>query len=213
MAWSAYSCQRYFLTLATGFKPKEDKRLDSGATKPHYPNCKTTKFYNRDKTFKVALRKFICTDQRPRRKALMLNLQQHTAESQTAGQNAPDSHDSKLQRLGHRLTDLVVQMKELQMLKADVEAEILMIVGHEEEGNTSISTDEFKFTTTGKLTRKVTDIAAIQAIAPELLKEKFDLDLRKFKKLAVDNPALYKQVSDYVETKSAKPAIKLEFLD
>jgi hypothetical protein len=67
-------------------------------------------------------------------------------------------------------------------------------------------------TTTGKLTRKL-DVKAFNQIAAQLgehapVKTTVSLDVRKLKKLAVDEPALFSTVMlDVIETKPAKTAV------
>jgi|GEM_PF-5934774 len=92
----------------------------------------------------------------------------------------------------------------------ELEAQLLMICGVDDEGSRKFNTDEYVITTTGKLTRSIKDLATLKALAPQVVRVKEELDLRKFKKLATDNPMLYGKVVTTIETKSAKPAIKIE---
>ena len=66
-------------------------------------------------------------------------------------------------------------------------------------------------TTTGKLTRKL-DVKAFNQIAAQLgehapVKTTVSLDVRKLKKLAVDEPVMFNMMLDVIETKPAKTAV------
>lgn len=108
-----------------------------------------------------------------------------------------------------------IQLKKAEMsaLKAEVDAmesELIMICGHKDEGSHKFDTEQYIITTTGKLTRKITDLDLLQSLAPQLTRTKTELDLRALKSLATANPMLYKKSLQAIETKPAKTAIKIE---
>jgi hypothetical protein len=93
---------------------------------------------------------------------------------------------------------------------AQQKAELISICGHVDDGSSKFNTEHFLITTSTTATRKITDLKAIQGLAPTVLREKFELDTRKFKKLATDNPVLYQKVVGCIETTISKPSVKIE---
>ena len=95
--------------------------------------------------------------------------------------------------------------------RVQIEQKLIEAIGAKEEGATTQSGNFFKVTTTGKLTRKL-DVQAFNRIAAQLgehapVKTTVSLDVRKLKKLAVDEPALFSMMLDVIETKPAKTAV------
>ena len=95
--------------------------------------------------------------------------------------------------------------------RVQIEQQLIEAIGAKEEGATTQSGNYFKVTTTGKLTRKL-DVQAFNRIAAQLgehapVKTTVSLDVRKLKKLAVDEPALFSMMLDVIETKPAKTAV------
>ena len=95
--------------------------------------------------------------------------------------------------------------------RVQIEQKLIEAIGAKEEGATTQSGNFFKGTTTGKLTRKL-DVQAFNRIAAQLgehapVKTTVSLDVRKLKKLAVDEPALFSMMLDVIETKPAKTAV------
>ena len=95
--------------------------------------------------------------------------------------------------------------------RVQIEQKLIEAIGAKEEGATTQSGNFFKVTTTGKLTRKL-DVKAFNQIAGQLgehapVKTTVSLDVRKLKKLAVDEPALFSMMLDVIETKPAKTAV------
>ena len=95
--------------------------------------------------------------------------------------------------------------------RVQIEQKFIEAIGAKEEGATTQSGNFFKVTTTGKLTRKL-DVQAFNRIAAQLgehapVKTTVSLDVRKLKKLAVDEPALFSMMLDVIETKPAKTAV------
>ena len=95
--------------------------------------------------------------------------------------------------------------------RVQIEQQLIDAIGAKEEGATTQSGNYFKVTTTGKLTRKL-DVKAFNQIAPTLgehapVKTTVSLDVRKLKKLAVDEPVMFNMMLDVIETKPAKTAV------
>lgn len=120
------------------------------------------------------------------------------------------SSDSKVENLAIAIQTLKAEQKALGEEVAKKEQELLDICGVKEEGASKFDTQNFIITTTGKLTRKVTDVKSLEGIAPDVLKVEKKLDLRKLKSLATSNPMLYQRALQCIETKPAKAAIAIK---
>jgi len=95
--------------------------------------------------------------------------------------------------------------------RVQIEQQLIDAIGAKEEGATTQSGNYFKVTTTGKLTRKL-DVKSFNRIAAQLgehapVKTTVSLDVRKLKKLAVDEPVMFNMMLDVIETKPAKTAV------
>jgi len=97
--------------------------------------------------------------------------------------------------------------------RVEAEQRLIDAIGAKEEGATSQSGNYFKVTTTGKLTRKL-DVKAFAEIKskfrcrPAPVKTTVSLDVRAFKKLAVEEPDLYQLMCETcIETKPAKTSV------
>jgi len=95
--------------------------------------------------------------------------------------------------------------------RVQIEQQLIDAIGAKEEGATTQAGNYFKVTTTGKLTRKL-DVKAFNQIAAQLgehapVKTTVSLDVRKLKKLAVDEPVMFGMMLDVIETKPAKTAV------
>jgi len=95
--------------------------------------------------------------------------------------------------------------------RVQIEQQLIEAIGAKEEGATTQTGNYFKVTTTGKLTRKL-DVQAFNRISAQLgehapVKTTVSLDVRKLKKLAVDEPALFSMMLGVIETKPAKTAV------
>jgi len=98
--------------------------------------------------------------------------------------------------------------------RVQIENLIIEAAGIKEEGSTTTNGNFFKVTTTGKLTRKL-DEKVWRSIAGQFngeapIRTKLDVDTRKLKKLAVDNPELFQLALSAITTKPAKGAVKIE---
>lgn len=96
------------------------------------------------------------------------------------------------------------------------ERRILDLVGAKEEGTTKAQTAFYAISTAGKLTRTLVDDygARLEALDPEILNRIVrytpTLDVRALKALATSNPDAYRLVCTAIETKPAKPTVKVE---
>jgi len=95
--------------------------------------------------------------------------------------------------------------------RVQIEQQLIEAIGAKEEGATTQAGNYFKVTTTGKLTRKL-DVKSFNQIAAQLgehapVKTTVSLDVRKLKKLAVDEPVMFNMMLDVIETKPAKTAV------
>lgn len=140
-----------------------------------------------------------------------------TVLQQYVGVNAPahtkNEHinsESKVDQLALHIQSLKAQQKALAEEIASNEAELLMICGVPDDGSQKFNTDHFVITTTGKLTRKITDPETLSQLAPAVIRVKQELDTRKLKSLASSNPMLYQKALACIETKAAKPGLKIE---
>tara|TARA_Y100000310_G_C20337634_1_gene648266 strand:- start:1 stop:438 length:438 start_codon:yes stop_codon:yes gene_type:complete len=96
--------------------------------------------------------------------------------------------------------------------RVQIEEQLIELMGVREEGATTNEGNFFKVTTTGKLTRKL-DVKAFAEIkskfrGPAPVKTTVSLDVRAFKKLAVEEPDLYQLMCETcIETKPAKTSV------
>ena len=98
--------------------------------------------------------------------------------------------------------------------RVQIEKQLIEMIGCKEEGTTNKVGNFFKVATTGKLTRKL-DEKAWRTISSQFgdnapVRTKVDVDTRKLKKLAVDNPELFQLALSAITTKPAKGAVKIE---
>jgi hypothetical protein len=102
---------------------------------------------------------------------------------------------------------------EAQAREARIAAEehLISLVGLKEEGTTTVKTDWFKVSTTGKLTRSVADDMPTE-VWRMISRVKSELDVSALKKLATENPDAYREATKYLITKPAKPSAKVELI-
>jgi len=117
----------------------------------------------------------------------------------------------KVDRLGFELAKAKKLEASAREKRVQIEQQLIDAIGAKEEGATTQAGDYFKVTTTGKLTRKL-DVKAFNQIAAQLgehapVKTTVSLDVRKLKKLAVDEPVMFSMMLDVIETKPAKTAV------
>lgn len=124
-------------------------------------------------------------------------------------EQSPVDSESKVDSLA-----LAIQTKkaDIHAATADLkkmESELISICGHVDDGSSKFNTEHFEIITSTTARRKITDLKTLLGLAPDVLREKFELDTRKFKKLATDNPMLYQKAVDCIETKISTPSIKI----
>ena len=111
--------------------------------------------------------------------------------------------------------------KEREILKAqtarvsELESQLVALVGVKDEGSFSVALDDFKVTTTGRVTRSVEP--GCFDIRDRIGKDLFDrlftfkpsLNVKAFKALREANPVAYRVACEVVTSKPAKPGIKV----
>ena len=100
------------------------------------------------------------------------------------------------------------------------EAALLNAVPCELEGSTSIKTEYYKITSTGKLTRNLDEskLGQVQTVVPQAIFERVirykpDLSLRDLRYIESNEPEYYRAFAEAITTKPAKSAIKVERIE
>jgi len=99
------------------------------------------------------------------------------------------------------------------------EQDIIEVMGHKEEGAQVSTSEYFKVTTTGKLTRSIDadKLAAVQSAVPTYIFERVinytpKVNTRELKYIRQNEPELYKYFATAITVKPAKTAVKVETL-
>lgn len=93
------------------------------------------------------------------------------------------------------------------------EQHLIDLVGLKEEGTTTVKTDFYKVSTTGKLTRAVDPKSPMSNEVWKMISRvKSELDVKALKALATSNPAAYQEACKGLITKPAKASAKVELL-
>lgn len=129
---------------------------------------------------------------------------------QTVCDESPLESTSKVEDLVMSIQRKEAEASVLTKEIAQQKAELISICGFVDDGSSKFNTEHFVITTSTTARRKIVDLSAIKGLAPTVLREKFELDTRKFKKLATDNPVLYQKVVGCIETSISKPSVKIE---
>ena len=128
----------------------------------------------------------------------------------------PLQPQNKLDHLAQQLTAAKFAENDARQQRFKIEKEILEVVGCKTEGTTSITTDRFKITTTGRLTRsldqRAVDLLIQDQVLPvpllnRLFKPASKLDLREFKYVEANEPEYFAKVAIAVTTKPGKAAV------
>lgn len=99
------------------------------------------------------------------------------------------------------------------------EGKLLAVLGCQDEGTTKHQTDWYIVRTEGNVTRTlVSDYGArLEGLDPSIqnavIRYKPSIDLRALKALATDDPDSYRIMCKAIETKPAKPTVKVERRD
>ena len=120
------------------------------------------------------------------------------------------SSPSKVNDLAYAIQSRKAHIAAISGEVRTLESELIMICGVKDEGVQKFDTEQFEISTTGKLTRTIKDLATLKSLAPNVVRIKEELDLRMYKKLAVDNPMLFGKVVGTIETKVAKPSVAIK---
>ena len=110
---------------------------------------------------------------------------------------------------------LVAQKQGVTASIANIDQQLIAIIGYEQEGSRSMDATHFKVTTQGKLNRTVDEVkwAAIEQQIPEHLRPvrtKQVVDVKILRALEMAQPELYRYVCGALITKPAKTSIKVQ---
>jgi len=110
---------------------------------------------------------------------------------------------------------LVAQKQGVTASIANIDQQLIAIIGFEQEGSRSMDATHFKVTTQGKLNRTVDEVkwAAIEQQIPEHLRPvrtKQVVDVKILRALEMAQPELYRYVCAALITKPAKTSIKVQ---
>jgi len=122
-------------------------------------------------------------------------------------------HPSKLEALARIIRSKKDQKSLLESEIKHLETDLIMLCGYKDEGVSHFSTSEFKISTTGKLTRKITNAQRLYDIAPQLVVNKPALNTKEFNLLARSNPILMQRVLECIETKEARTAVSIKSIE
>jgi hypothetical protein len=115
--------------------------------------------------------------------------------------------------LCRRLMDAKEQEKQATTARVAIEEQIIAMVGVKPEGSTTVSDDAFKVTTTGAVTRKVTDWDVFteipSSIAEQLVKTTHSLNTAGYRAVEKLHPEVIKQLSKGITTTPRKPSVKV----
>lgn len=121
---------------------------------------------------------------------------------------------TELDQLAFDLANAKRQEDEAKALRYSIEEQIAAVVGVKDEGTTTQKTEFYKISTTGGVTRKITDLDALVQVAGEcqdkLIRYKAELNTRHLKAIQDANPALYMDLSRFIEAKPRKATVKVE---
>lgn len=103
-------------------------------------------------------------------------------------------------------------------VRVDIENQLLALIGSKEEGSQSTELDEFKITTTGKLSYKADadKLAELTADWPEVIRPVevvMKVSDTKLKKLRAEAPEYWAQIARAVEVKPQKTAVTVAVLE
>jgi hypothetical protein len=101
-----------------------------------------------------------------------------------------------------------------------IEAQICASVGLKDEGSTTLKTDCFKVTTTGKINRSV-DVEELIKVAAQLpapivdrlIRHKAEVVVSELRYVQENEPEAYKLIARFLTAKPAKPAVAVEAIE
>jgi hypothetical protein len=119
------------------------------------------------------------------------------------------------------LDELAYQLEERKAAEAQARAErikaeeaLIEQIGLEDEGTRTVKTPWYKISTTAKLSRKLNAPSGCpDKVYHAIVRIKHELDVSAFKKLATNDPDAYRIACQAVETKPAKPEVKVERIE
>lgn len=127
--------------------------------------------------------------------------------------------ESSIERYNH----LKDKQDSYTALVKEKRAEIIQMVGHNEEGAKSKKTDDFKVTTTGKLKRTANFEKAMgiyktlnadeKEVFNKVFVRKFDVSVKAFKAVRDANKDLFKKLVEAISTKPESTALVIKALE
>lgn len=123
---------------------------------------------------------------------------------------------TELNDIATRIIGIEEQVSSLEKIKAALQAQLTALVGVKEEGSTTVRTDRFKLTTTGKLNRTV-DTDALSKDWLSLPKEAQDafswratVSVKSLHELEKYSPEVACDLAAYITVKPAKASLSIE---
>lgn len=126
------------------------------------------------------------------------------------GQKTVSEQEQYLENLAKELSDAKLIFADYKRYILELENAILALHPAKTEGITRVSTPSFKISTTGKMTRRITDIDALIELAPQLVTNKPQLNMKEFNALSRSNPVLMQKVLSCIESKPAKTSVSID---
>jgi hypothetical protein len=130
--------------------------------------------------------------------------------------SVPSGIPTELDMAAQAWREAKAKEEKARLARLDAESKIIELVGVKDEGSFSITTDYFKVSTTGKMTRRLDD-AAYMAIREDLplgldpVVLRPAIDMKAFRQLE-KHPEVMRLFSVCLTTKPAKPSVKVEVL-
>ena len=123
------------------------------------------------------------------------------------------SEPTKIDLAAYALQQAKQSEEQAREARIAAEQHLIDLVGLKEEGTTTVKTDFYKASTTGKLNRKLNATADMpDELYHEITRVKHELDVVKLKKLATENPIRYQEACKWIVSTPAKPSAKVELL-
>lgn len=123
---------------------------------------------------------------------------------------------TELNDIATRIISIDEQVSSLEKIKAALQLQLIAAVGVKDEGSTTIRTDGFKFTTTGKLNRTVDtdalskDWLSLPKEAQDAFTWKASVSVKSLHELEKYRPEVARDISAYITVKPAKASLSIE---
>lgn len=123
---------------------------------------------------------------------------------------------TELNDIATRILAIDEQVSSLEKIKAALQVQLTALVGVKEEGSTTVRTDRFKLTTTGKLNRTVDSNRLTEAWlnlpkeAQDAFSWKASVSVKALHELEKYRPDVARDISAYITVKPAKATLSIE---